>query len=250
MSDLKSVLENRFKKAPQHKMEELAKKRFQGELSPFVQGFSTCKLSTQEEEKLRALLHDYAFENHDIDHDMGTLSLLSAQVKQIHHQAVLLHGERIKQVRNLLKTYREGAFSAWLVLSYGNRQTPYNFLMYYELFSRLPEALKLAAEKMPKQVIYTLASRQGPQEKKEEIIREYQGESKGDLLKKIRDTFPLSETDARQTSTVKQALSLVAKGASLLQRCEKFSEDECVVLEKLLKKLQKVKTKLFPNNKV
>lgn len=250
MSDLKSVLENRFKNPPAQKMEELAKKRFQGELSPFIQGFSTCKLSAQEEENIRLLLQNYAPHNHNFEHDINALCHLSAQIKQIHHQAVLLHGERIQQVRNILKTYREGAFSAWLMLSYGNRQTPYNFLMYYELFSRLPEALKLIAERMPKQVIYTLAARQGPQEKKEAIIRDYQGESKGDLLKKIRDVFPLSAADARQTSMVKQALSLLTKGTTLLNQCEKCSEDELAAFENLLKKLQKVKTKLFPNNKV
>lgn len=250
MSNLKTLLEKRFKHAPQNKMEELARKRSQGELSPFLNGVSTSKLSPQEEEKIRSLLANYALQNQNIEEDSLNICLISAQVKQIHHQSVLLHGEHIKKVRDILKNYREGAFSAWLVLTYGNRQTPYNFLMYYELFLTLPESLKATLGAMPKQAVYTLASRQGDLAQKELIIRNYHGENKNELLKQIRETFPLLESDARRTTLTKQALTLISKGVSLLNQCENFSEDDQALLEKLLKKLQKVKTKLFPKNKV
>lgn len=250
MSNLKTLLENRFKHTPQNKMEELARKRTQGELSPFLKGFSTPKLSPQEEEKIRALLATYASQEHNIEEDALHICHLSAQVKQIHHQSILLHGERIQKVRDILKTYHEGAFSAWLILTYGNRQTPYNFLMYYELFSKLPDSLRSIMETMPKQAVYTLASRQGDLNKKEHLIRHYQGENKAELLKQIRDAFPLLESDARRTSVAKQALSTLSKGISLLHQCENLSEEEVLFFEKLLKKLQKVKTKLFPKNKV
>lgn len=147
-------------------MESLAKKRLDGELSPFLNGFTNPKLSSQEEAKFRQLLEEYSFSQEISDLDLQQLCHLSAQVKQIHHQAVLLHGERIKKARELLKSYREGAFSAWLLLTYGNRQTPYNFLVYYEFFSILPDPLKLELGKMPRQAVYTLASREGDLEKK------------------------------------------------------------------------------------
>ena len=48
-----------------------------------------------------------------------------------------------KERKTILKNYRDGAFSAWLIATYGNRQTPYNFLQYYELYITLPEHLHL-----------------------------------------------------------------------------------------------------------
>ncbi|AAP05698.1 pGP6-D family virulence protein [Chlamydia caviae] len=250
MGNLKTLLESRFRKNTQDKMETLTRKRMEGELSPFLSRFSDIKLSPKEEEKFRQLLENYTFEDQISEEDLKNLCTLSAQIKQIHHQAVLLHGERIKKVRDLLKTYREGAFSAWLLITYGNRQTPYNFLVYYELFSTLPEPLKIEAEKMPRQAIYTLASRQGPQEKKEAIIRNYRGESKGELLDIIRKEFPLISTDRRQTCLAKQALAILSKGSQLLKKCSELSPEDYSSLEKLIKKLQKVKNNFFPNTKV
>ncbi|BAE80827.1 Chlamydial plasmid protein pGP6-D-related protein [Chlamydia felis Fe/C-56] len=250
MGNLKTLLENRFKKNTQDKMETLTRKRMEGELSPFLSRFSDVKLSLNEEEKFRQLLQHYTFDEQISEEDFKNLCHLSAQIKQIHHQAVLLHGERIKKVRDLLKTYREGAFSAWLLITYGNRQTPYNFLVYYELFSTLPEPLKIEAEKMPRQAIYTLASRQGPQEKKEAIIRNYRGESKGEILDIIRREFPLISTDRRQTCLAKQALAFLSKGSQLLKKCSELSPEDHAALEKLIKKLQKVKSNFIPNTKV
>ncbi|WP_348663374.1 pGP6-D family virulence protein [Chlamydia vaughanii] len=250
MGNLKTLLENRFKKNSRDKMETLTRQRMDGELSPFLSRFSNLKLSQQEEEKFRRLLENYTFEDQVSEEDFRDLCNLSAQIKQIHHQAVLLHGERIKKARDLLKDYREGAFSSWLLLTYGNRQTPYNFLVYYELFSTLPEPLKIEAEKMPRQAIYTLASRQGPQEKKEAIIRNYRGESKGELLDIIRKEFPLISTDRRQTCLAKQAFALLAKGSQLLKKCSELSPEDHADLEKLIKKLQKVKSNFSPNIKV
>ncbi|ADH18291.1 pGP6-D family virulence protein [Chlamydia trachomatis] len=250
MGNIKTLLENRFKKPTPDKMESLAKKRLEGELSPFLNGFTNPKLSSQEEARFRQLLEEYSFSKEISHNDLQQLCHLSAQVKQIHHQAILLHGERIKKVRELLKTYREGVFSAWLLLTYGNRQTPYNFLVYYELFSALPDTLKLELERLPRQAVYTLASREGSQEKKEEIIRNYQGETRGELLEIIRREFPLLPTDRRQSSLAQQAFSFFAKGTKLLQRCTDISQEELLSLEKLIKKLQKVTTNLLSNTKV
>ncbi|WP_201456436.1 pGP6-D family virulence protein [Chlamydia sp. 17-3921] len=250
MGNLKTLLENRFKKNTPNKIESLARKRMEGELSPFPGKFANRTLSPQEKIKLQKLLEHYSSKDQVEQQDFHNLCLLSAEIKQIHHQSVLLHGERIKKVRDLLKNYREGAFSFWLMLTYGNRQTPYNFLVYYELFSLLPDSLKIEAEKMPKQAIYTLASRQGSQDKKEQIIRNYKGETKDELLSIIRKEFPLTTTDCRQTSLSKQALTLLSKGTLLLGKCSTLSSEERGSLEKLIKKLEKVKNNFFPNTKV
>ncbi|WP_407365625.1 pGP6-D family virulence protein [Chlamydia pecorum] len=250
MGNLKTLLENRFKKTSPNKVESLARKRMEGELSPMPRKTTQHLLSSQEQDRLQKLLEHYSLEKQIKQQDVQYLCVLSAEIKQIHHQAVLLHGERIKKVRDLLKSYREGAFSSWLMLTYGNRQTPYNFLVYYELFSLLPDALKIEAEKMPRQAMYTLASRQGSQEKKEEIIRNYKGENKDELLRIIRKEFPLIASDCRQTSVSKQALAFLVKGTQLLSKCSTLSLEEKGTLEKLLKKLKKVKNNLFPDTKV
>jgi hypothetical protein len=59
---------------------------------------------------------------------------------------------------------------------------------------------------MPRQAIYTLASRDAPFEQKEEILKNYNGETKKEVLKLIRKTFPLDEQDGRKEDLSTQAL--------------------------------------------
>ncbi len=56
---------------------------------------------------------------------------------------------------------------------------------------------------MPRQAVYSLASRDGDQEQKELIIQNYNGEPKQELLKLIRDTFPLSRNRPQRTRFVR-----------------------------------------------
>jgi len=127
-------------------------------------------------------------------------------VKAINNQAAILHGERIKQAQNILKNYRDGAFSAWLVAIYGNRQTPYNFLQYFELYTSMPKTLQTKVDTMPRQALYTLATRNCPLKEKEKIIENYKGETKKELLTLIRERFPLDRKDKRSPKIVEQAI--------------------------------------------
>lgn len=237
MTNLKDLLENRFKKTS-NKMQSLVEKRAEGKLSAFSGIFQEKQLDASEKAKLEDLLKDYSLESQVNPQDLHVLCSLSSEIKQIHHQSILLHGERIKKARDLLKNYREGAFSLWLMLTYGNRQTPYNFLVYYELYTVLSPALRIEAEKMPRQALYSLASRHGALEKKEAIIRNYKGEKKADILAVIRKEFPLAESDSRKTSPVDQAISFFNKGFSLIKDRSLFSEHEKKQLLKLIKKLE------------
>ena len=90
--------------------------------------------------------------------DLEFLTTITSEVKAINNQAIILHGERIKQcTRTFLTKYRDGAFSAWLISTYGNRQTPYNFLQYYEFYQSLNLELQKRMDDMPRQVVlYTL----------------------------------------------------------------------------------------------
>lgn len=211
MSKVNELLSSRFKKASKTltKMTNLAEMSASGKLSGFSGIFRVVPLTEKEEEVLKELLNTYGKKDINILSDLKLLSALTSEVKAIHTQAVILHGERIKQAQEILKPYRDGAFSAWLVRTYGNRQTPYNFLQYYEFYMSMPRILQEKVDAMPRQAIYTLATRNCPKEEKEEIIRNYEGQSKKEILAFIRKRFPLSKKDKRTPNIGKKILQLL-----------------------------------------
>jgi hypothetical protein len=213
MSKVNSLLTQRLKVATEKlsKMTNLAEMSSSGNLSSFSGVFRVSPLTNKEEEEIRSILTHFQEEEQEISDDLRHLLSLTSEVKAINNQAAILHGERIKKAQEILKKYRDGAFSAWLIATYGNRQTPYNFLQYYELYLALPQMLHPKLDEMPRQAVYTLASRSGPLEKKEEIIKNYQGEPKQEILTKIREIFPLSKEDKRAHNLADYAISSLTK---------------------------------------
>jgi hypothetical protein len=55
--------------------------------------------------------------------------------------------------------------------------------------------------------VYSLASRAGDPSQKEEIVKNYKGQPKLELLKLIRETFPLADNDRRAQNLGEVALS-------------------------------------------
>lgn len=201
MGNVNTLLTERLNhRKPSSKMTKMAQASASGNLTSFSGIFSIADLSDKEKEFLETMLHEFANEKQNPQEDLPALIQLTSEVKAINNQAIILHGERIKKVHDLLVRYKEGAFTAWLLAAYGNRQTPYNFMQYYELHIKVPKKLHPVIESMPRQAIYTLASREGPFEKKLEIIESYQGETKAELLAKIREQFPLPPRDRRQSN--------------------------------------------------
>ena len=199
MIKLSSILQKRFGKKKKPKMTELAQKTTKGELTVFSGIFEMRKLGEREKEELSKLLVKFSpDESFDVSEDLNSLINITSEVKAINNQAAILHGERIGQAQTILKNYSDGAFSAWLMSTYGNRQTPYNFLQYYEFYSKIPKVLHPQVKSMPRQAVYTLASRKGCFSKKEEIVRNYQGETKQQMISLIRSVFPLDEKDGRR----------------------------------------------------
>ena len=137
---------------------------------------------------------------------MKSLSAITSEVKAIGNQAAILHGERIKRAQNVLKKYRDGAFSSWLIATYGNRQTPYNFLQYFEFYSKMPKSLQQKVDAMPRQAVYALATRNCDQGEKAKIVENYKGETKKQLLEMIRERFPLADKDKRASNPTEQVL--------------------------------------------
>lgn len=223
-------------------MASLVEMSSHGNLSSFTGVFRVGSLSPAEKEALSALLCEYKNETQEIEEDLLRLADITAEVKAINAQAILLHGERIERAQSLLKSYRDGAFTAWLIATYGNRQTPYNFWQYYKLFMALPVELQGKLEEMPRQAIYTLASRSASLEQKQEIVAQYQGEPKEQLLKLIRTTFPLAESDKRGRNEAEAVLSLMKRLSQTV--CASSFRPTKTQKEKLLHLLKEVRAAL------
>ncbi len=199
MTKMNSLLSQRLKIATEKlsKMTNLVEMSSSGNLSSFSGVFRVSPLTEREQESLQQILNHFREEKQEISEDLSELSTITAEVKAINNQAIILHGERIQKAQKILKKYRDGAFSSWLVATYGNRQTPYNFLQYYEFYTSLPHALHPQLDEMPRQVAYSLASREGSLDQKKKIVADYQGQPKQELLSLIRQTFPLADSDKR-----------------------------------------------------
>lgn len=207
MASVNALLSKRMKKSEKSsKMTEMAKRSANGNMTSFSGIFSVTELNQSEKEYLEALLHEFSRGSETVSADLDSLVLLTSEVKAINNQAAILHGERIKKAQDILKNYKDGAFTAWLIAAYGNRQTPYNFLQYYEFYSALPRTLQPQIEAMPRQAVYSLASREGPWDKKQEIVEKYAGETKAEMISLIRQTFPLPEKDKRKENIGESAL--------------------------------------------
>jgi len=241
MSKVNDLLFSRLKQKFS-KMTELAEVSSQGQRSSFSGVFRVHPLSQEEKESLQHLLKEYQGEIPvSIENDLATLSSLTSEIKAIANQAAILHGERLKKAQDIFKNYRDGAFSAWLIATYGNRQTPYNFLQYYEFYKALPPALLSKLDEMPRQAIYTLASRSAPIEQKTPILENYRGETKNELLELIRQTFPLEETDKRRENLSSQ-VSILLQKASRITRQKRFkpTEEEAHALCSLIDELKQL----------
>lgn len=200
------------KESQNPKMTALAERSTSGDLSGFSGIFRVNKLNESEIQSLESLLKNFREnDDYDVKEDLSALTTITSEVKAITNQAVILHGERIKRAQEILKSYQDGAFTAWLISTYGNRQTPYNFLQYYEFYQSMPNDLHPKIDDMPRQAVYTLASRTGPIEKKEEIVKNYQGQAKQELLTIIRKVFPLAQGDKRAPSVVSQGLQTLLR---------------------------------------
>ncbi len=242
MADVKSALQNRFKtesEAKSSKMKELAKQTTSGNLSTFAGVFKVGSLTDTEQQSLQDLLDHYKTPKQETELDFSDLSAITSEVKAINNQAVILHGERIKKAQAILKKYKDGAFSAWLVYTYGNRQTPYNFLLYFEFYRSMEPLLQKQIDLMPRQAIYTLASRKGEIERKKHLIQTYKGETKNELLQLIRESFPLNENDKRKDIPAEMAIRSLSLLVSKLNKTDfKPSLEQSVEINKLLDQIR------------
>jgi len=239
MSKLQNLLEERLSGSDTAKVKALAKQSASGGLTSFSGLFKPTELLEQDKIGLENLLNEYrSSEAVDLHKDLNALIAITSEVKAINNQAAILHGERIMRAQKILKSYREGAFSAWLITTYGNRQTPYNFLLYYEFHQQLPQELKTKLENVPRQAIYTLASREASFEEKKEIVSSYTGQTKREMLELIRCRFPLPQNDKRRPNEAKSILNDIEKlSVRVKQHSHTFTSQQNKELASALREL-------------
>lgn len=244
MAKVNTLLNERLKKTERpSKMTAMADQSAHGQLTSFSGIFSITDLSLIEKNKIEEILKTYAIDtdSDSIGSDLTALLSITSEVKAINNQAALLHGERVKKAHSILTRYRDGAFTAWMIAAYGNRQTPYNLMQYYEFCEALPRSMRPQIESMPRQAIYTLASREGLIERKQTIVENYQGETKAELLNRIREAFPLDNQDKRKRNSVDGVIELLKKSRRELKGGHsKITSTQRAAMSLLLEELQRL----------
>ena len=222
MTKVSQLLTKRFESDSSKltKMKKVASRGAQGDLSGFSGVFKVQPLNDHDKTTIENILVHYSAKKSAKEKDLGALTTLTSELKAINNQAIILHGERIQQAQRILKHYKNGAFTAWLVMTYGNRQTPYNFLQYFEFYQTLSKELREKLDGMPKQAIYTLASRDGEDTHKKEVVKNYNGEPKHILIEEIRKLFPLAKRDRRKSKLPKNTITVLKKLLDRIQAGE------------------------------
>lgn len=168
--------------------------------SSFRAEFTSAPLNEEETQKILKMLESGSSDSESMEGDQQTLTEITIQIRAIEKQSILLHGERISRAQIILKKYRDGTFSHWLQLAYGNRQTPYRMLQFYDLFMKLGKNEKELISSMPKRAAYALASRSGKIEKKIDIIKEHHDSPPDEIIQVVQEIFPLKKEDKRKSA--------------------------------------------------
>ncbi len=235
MSKKTNPLFQRFNNERSSKIKTLAEESSSGAKSGFGGIFQVQPASDDQRQLLKSALKVYCPPKAQaFDGDVEKLMQLMLEVKAISHQALLLHGQRIQSAKEILRDYREGAFSAWLVHAYGNRQTPYNFLQYFEFFQALPEKHRAQVEKLPRQVVYRLASRKDHLLKKLALIERCSGLSARNFLQQLRRELPLKPLDQRRAPNAILAALERAKELIASQRDDMSADELAKAQEQIL----------------
>lgn len=209
--------------------------------NPLRSIFDIENLEEDEEREIETLLSvPHIFSKEKIGDDLKQLKSITAEVKNIRRQSILLVGERIYQAREILKNYGDGkgAFKRWLHMAFStSRRTAYNALAYFDFYQSLPDdSCRFLLKKMPQKAVYILASRGGKIEVKVEIIRNYHGQKSEAIISAIQDHFPYLEIKKKKD----KAYDYIEKITSLIKKIDKatLSERNKEALQKIAIKLE------------
>jgi hypothetical protein len=130
--------------------------------------------------------------------DAHKIKEISAEIKAIGKQGVLLVGEKLYKAREILKSYVDGTFTKWLDIVMPSRKTGYNALRYYELYESLPNDIQTIFKEIAQKPAYILASRTGDMATKVEIIKNSKGMEIEALVTLIQEKLPTAIGDRRK----------------------------------------------------
>ncbi|ANG66610.1 CT583 family protein [Chlamydia gallinacea] len=164
-------------------------------------------LSDEEHEKINNLVINED-EKLDVNHNLAAIKLLTIQIKSIQKQHVLLIGEKIYKVREILREMRspETTFSSWINLVFHTKSSAYNALGYYELFISLPDKhTKSLFQSIPYKTAYLLASRKGSIKEKITVLGKIRGMSNTLAISVLNQFLPsLRSNDELQVNDVEK----------------------------------------------
>ncbi len=228
MSKINDKAMNLFQAAAQHsEFPQAFEEREASKSTDLITRFSLTELTKDEDIEIQKILFDGFAANtaseEQVTRDHKSLATIISQIRAIECQNVLLHGERIRKAQEILKPYKDGAFTRWLKLAYGNRQTPYRILQYFEFFNSLTGEVKQLMQSMPKKAAYVLASRDGNQERKIEIIKEHHNDKPDNIIRIVQETFPLEDGDRRRLKA--NDTVLIDKVRTQLKKLQKRKRD-------------------------
>jgi predicted transcriptional regulator len=218
-------------------------------INSFRSLFSIKELTLEEKKQLATLMHAHVFTDKSeyFERDLEQLTQLTAELKSIQKQAVVLIGERIAKAREILKSYGDQrTFTAWIDATFQSRKTAYNALSFYDLYHSLSnDFLRDQLKKMPMKASYILASRQGPHKLKEELIKTYEGEKQAEIIERIQSKLPVPLDDQRSKGDNKERLlsEIARKLSSLEDAKNELISEHAVQIEDLIDRLTRLLTR-------
>ncbi|MEF9497540.1 MULTISPECIES: CT583 family protein [Chlamydia] len=186
-----------FQKNQESTVKEFHKKEF-------AMDVFSVSLSENENEQIENLIvskHSNFDDEDQCSRGLASIKLLTGQIKSIQKQHVLLIGEKIYKVREILKSMNspDTTFSAWINLVFHTKSSAYNALGYYELFINLPDKnTKSLFQSIPYKTAYLLASRKGSLKDKVKVLGKISGMSNTsaiDVLNKFLPSLRTSQTE-------------------------------------------------------
>jgi Uncharacterised protein family (UPF0137) len=217
------------------------------QVNSFSSVFDTKPLERSEATQIEKLLVDGfqpgTIAEDQVPSDVDSLKQITAEIKAIGKQGVVLTGERVQRARELLKPYKDGTFTKWLESAFGTRKTGYNALAYFELYTALPHGdLRDGFKKLQQRTAYILASRDGPIEVKIEILKERHNKGHTELVDLIQKKLPIAAQDKRVSShppkkLISQAMAILRKLKELKVKLDGDDLTEMAAMQSLIEDL-------------
>lgn len=177
-----------FKKNQEKLKEEFQKK-------DVISDVFQTSLTQSESEQIECLVLG-GMENADSNSEtLAIIKALTSRIKAIQKHHVLLIGEKIYKVRELLNNSGSSAttFSSWIGLVFHTKSSAYNALAYYELFISLPNKdWKSIFQSVPYKTAYCLASRRGHIDDKMSVLEKIKGLPNTDAMCVLNKYLPSS----------------------------------------------------------